>query len=197
MLVSIITPITESRRNFIPNLERMIAAQDYPHIEHIYVWDEGTIGHKRNLGCERAKGDIIFHFDSDDIYAADWVSRSVEVLLSTGADICGLNKIWFYHPQQSWQYIWKGGPWVAGATMCYHKAFWQRGKFEDVNVGEDNNFAWKDGTKLAVSEYTDGFVAMLHDNNTAPHRKGSNWHKREKHEVTSVLDTINPAWALS
>jgi glycosyltransferase involved in cell wall biosynthesis len=90
MLVSCITPITESRRHFVPVIDSIISRQTYPHIEHIYLWGDGTIGDKRNKACEQAKGDIILHIDSDDMYSDDWVELQVSTLLSTCADICGL-----------------------------------------------------------------------------------------------------------
>jgi glycosyltransferase involved in cell wall biosynthesis len=197
-LVSVITPITKERLHFVDNIHRIVTAQDYPNIEHIFIWEDGTIGAKRNIGCERAKGDIIFHFDSDDNYAPDWVSKQVNMLLTTGADICGIDEVYFYDMQhhEAWKYIYGRAykPWVAGASMCYHRSFWEKGKFANENIGEDNSFAWKNGTKVISSGYTDGFVAMLHNNNTAPHVKNSSWHAVDPALVRAILYEINPAW---
>lgn len=178
MLVSCITPITESRRHYMPVVDNIIRSQTYPNIEHIYLWGVGTIGEKRNKACEQAKGDIILHIDSDDIYSNDWVALQVDLLLSTGADVCGLKNIYFLDKdnKEAWQYRWANeSSWVAGATMCYLKSFWQKHPFRDVQVAEDYYFL--DGGKVIAGTYEDKFIASLHSDNTAPHRKSSNWHR--------------------
>lgn len=84
---------TSDRRALVPQSIRNFLRQDYPNRELIIV-DDGTdpiadlipedprisyvrlperqtIGAKRNLACERAKGKIIAHWD-DDNWIADW-----------------------------------------------------------------------------------------------------------------------------
>lgn len=198
-LVSIITPITAARAQFEPGLNAIVAAQDYPNIEHIYIRDEGlNIGTKRNMGCEQANGSIILHMDSDDWYAPDWVSTQVAALLESGADIVGLKELYFYHEQQhsAWIYKWdEARAWVAGATMCYHKSFWQNNKFRDIQLGEDNYFVWAEGARVAASGYLQGFVAMLHSGNSAPHNKSRMWHETEAEAVSSIIRVNRQALA--
>lgn len=197
MLVSCITPITESRRHLVPVVDNIIRRQTYPHIEHIYVWCEGTIGHKRNIACEQAKGEVILHIDSDDLYADDWVEKQVRLLLSSGADICGLRNIHFVDRErkEAWQYRWSNETlWVAGATMCYHKSVWRRKQFRDIQVGEDYYFL--DGASIVTGDYEDKFVATLHADNTAPHKKSTNWHKIQYEYVSIILKRIGGPYSL-
>lgn len=198
-LVSIITPVTAARAQYEPGLNAMVAAQDYPHIEHIYIREEGlTIGAKRNLGCERAQGDIILHMDSDDWYSPGWVSSQVAALLQTGADIVGLKELYFYHEQQhrAWIYKWdEARAWVAGGTMCYHKSFWQKHKFQDIQLGEDNYFVWTEGAKVAANDYLEGFVARLHSGNSAPHNKSRMWQETDAGKVSSIISVNHPSSA--
>ena len=91
-LVSCIMP-TYNRRKFVPRALKYFLRQDYEPRELIII-DDGTdavqdliprddriryirlaerltIGAKRNLACDLAKGDIILHWDDDD-WMADW-----------------------------------------------------------------------------------------------------------------------------
>jgi glycosyltransferase involved in cell wall biosynthesis len=89
-LISIITPCL-NRRQFIAEAVESVLRQDYPHIEHIIIDGGSTNGtlkmlyhypHLRvvsepdknlydgiNKGIQLAKGDIIGHLNSDDLYA--------------------------------------------------------------------------------------------------------------------------------
>ncbi len=120
---------TYNRRRFVPQAITYFLRQDYPSRELIivddgtepvgdlvpddasirYLYREGrlTVGAKRNLACEAAKGEIIVHWDDDD-WLADWrLSYQVESLLREEADVCGLDKLLFYSPasDRAWQYI--------------------------------------------------------------------------------------------
>ena len=89
-LVSCIMP-TYNRRRFVPEAIRLFLTQDYPKKE-LVVLDDGedniadlipsrpqiryvrldcrhSIGAKRNIACEAARGEIIAHWDDDDWYA--------------------------------------------------------------------------------------------------------------------------------
>lgn len=151
----------ESVKNLIPNHHR---------IKYFYADPIGTIGLKRNYACEKAKGDIIIHWDDDDWYAQDWISREVQVLLNSDADICGLNEIIFYSSllNKFWKYSDQNlqEPWLSGATMAYRKSFWVKHPFKDIQVGEDYDYIWNTGAKILAHDYSEGFVAILHAKNT-------------------------------
>lgn len=199
--VSCIMP-TADRRNLVPCSIAYFLRQNYPHAELIIV-DDGkepvkdliptdphiryirlerrmTIGAKRNHACMLAKGDIIVHWDDDDWYAPDWISWQVNVLTSSGADICGLKELFFFAPaiQRAWQYIYPGGyrDWVAGATMAYRRSFWLQHRFRDMQVGEDNHFVWHSPARVEAHSYKNGFVSLLHDKNTSSkHVQDARW----------------------
>lgn len=166
-LISIITPITESRRQYLPALLQTVAAQTYPNIEHILVWDDGNIGKKRNVGCRRAKGEFIAHFDSDDWYHPEWVQRLYSFLTDTGADVVGLSELLFYNPEekQAWLYAQNNQNWVGGATMMYPKSYWEKFPFLEIPIGEDNKFC-QNGTVLGC-DFINGFAARVHSGNTS------------------------------
>lgn len=192
-LVSCIMP-TADRRDFVPQAIRNFLAQDYGPRELI-VLDDGrdsvadlipeheaihymrldrklTLGAKRNIACEMARGELIAHWDDDDWMAPGWLSSQVKALLGQGADICGLDKVFFYAPEgrRAWQYVYDGrSPWVCGGTLCYRREFWRGAPFADINVGEDNAFVWAPQHKrIVVNPDQHLYVARVHARNTSP-----------------------------
>jgi O-antigen biosynthesis protein len=218
-LVSCIMP-TYNRRPFLAQAIAYFLRQDYPNRELIIV-DDGTdpigdlvpdnpymryirlaprrtIGAKRNLACEAAKGEIIVHWDDDD-WMAPWRLRyQVENLLKEQADICGLAQVLYCAPrvEKAWQYIYPAGdrPWVAGNTLCYTKAFWQYNPFPDINVGEDTRFVWSNRTKRIVALQDSTFyVAVIHADNISPkHTTDRRWHV---YPLADMRNLLGEDWA--
>lgn len=207
--VSCIMP-TANRAKFIPLAIDNFLNQDYQNAELIII-DDGkepvkslipknhriryfykksvnTIGTKRNLACEQAKGKIIMHWDDDDWYAEDWISRQIIAIESSGADICGLNDILFFSPivEKFWRATDKktDRPWLAGATMVYKKEFWQQHPFKDLQIGEDYDYIWNTGATIFAHDYIDGFIATLHAHNTTLKPFEDSRHK--KHAIKSM-----------
>lgn len=192
-LVSCIMP-TANRQKYIPFAINYFLQQDYSNKELIIIDDGivpikdllpedkaihyfyssepiGTIGAKRNYACEKANGEFILHWDDDDWYASDWISRHVDAFQNTDAEITGLNKIVFYSPahEKKWIYVddEPDKPWLAGATLGYRKKFWHDHPFIDLQVGEDYDFVWNSKGKTHAIDYMEGFTALLHPHNTS------------------------------
>src|SRR5262245_51970448 len=68
---------------------------DDPRIRYIRETRRRSVGVKRNACVEAARGDIIVHWDDDDWYARDRISRQVRALESTGAEVCGCEALLF------------------------------------------------------------------------------------------------------
>eukprot|EP01065_Artemidia_motanka_P033046 TRINITY_DN40018_c0_g1_i1.p1 TRINITY_DN40018_c0_g1~~TRINITY_DN40018_c0_g1_i1.p1 ORF type:complete len:325 (+),score=66.27 TRINITY_DN40018_c0_g1_i1:84-1058(+) len=49
-----------------------------------------SIGAKRNAAIERSEGSLVVHFDDDDVYSPDYITRMARVLAETGADLVKL-----------------------------------------------------------------------------------------------------------
>lgn len=175
-LVTVITPTTTDRTLFNRRIGEIFNSQDYPNKQHLFDFSSGTVGDKRNRLCRRAAGDIILHMDSDDIYAADWISKSVEALLSSDCSIVGLSTAKFHIPAKgkTWKYIYPPKENLIGATLCYHKSFWQSNMFRDIQEGEDNYFVR--GSDFKAHDYIDGFIATIHEGNTSKKNvSGERW----------------------
>lgn len=211
-LVSCIMP-TANRQKFLPFAIHYFIDQDYPNKELIiiddglesakalipnhpqirYFYSEplGTIGVKRNHACDKAQGEIIMHWDDDDWYAPDWISRQIEALSTSGADITGLNTVLFYSPSVEKRWVYEDSdlekPWLCGATMAYRKSFWKEHPFVDIQVGEDYDFVWNSGAKTFALDYFQGFISILHAHNTSikpvenprHKKKGTTWNPKK------------------
>lgn len=177
-LVTVITPTTKEREKFLPLLKRMVQLQTYPHIEHLIDDGAGTVGEKRNRLCQQAKGSIIVHMDSDDIYNTLWVEKCVQSLLTSGADIVGLSKANFYDADSNdmYQYTYPNTESIHGATMCYYKDHALMYPFIKLMEGEDSQFCR--GKKLYNHGYIKGFTATIHEGNTSKKNvTGERWAK--------------------
>jgi Methyltransferase domain/Glycosyl transferase family 2 len=201
-LVSCIMP-TADRRPLVAHSIRYFMRQDYPNRELI-IMDDGidaiadlvpedgrisylrltkrcTIGEKRNLACERSRGELIAHWDDDD-WSADWrLSYQVNALSDSGTkSACGLASILYYDPcrERAWCYVYPEHRrrWVAGNTLCYRKELWQRHRFPHVNQGEDTRFVWS-LPELSILPLPNNkfYVATVHQRNSSPKRTHEPW----------------------
>jgi glycosyltransferase involved in cell wall biosynthesis len=190
--------VTRNRRQWIPKAIACFQSQTYPHREMLILADGGSvrdlvpadnsirllelegaaqIGEKRNLGCDRALGEIICHWDDDDWSApgriADQVSRLVESKLA----VTGYRSMRFTDGSRWWLY--QGTPLFAlGTSLCYRKDWWKKHPFRYVQIGEDNHFVTAAGAErqIVTSEAGELMWATVHSTNTSPRSlSGSAW----------------------
>ncbi|HTC78136.1 MAG TPA: glycosyltransferase, partial [Terriglobales bacterium] len=213
-LVSCIMP-TFNRRQFVPQAIRCFFRQSYPNLE-LLVIDDGTdgigdcvpqservrylrlaqkltIGAKRNFACEQAAGEFIVHWDDDDWYPPDRVTRQIEPLLNSRLAISGSSRTLYYEIPTGacWEYRYPtaNGSWVAGNTLAYRTSFWAQHRFPEIQVGEDSRFVWGSGRNV-IHDLADPelCVATAHGNNTSPKDlKGAYWHRQSDDRAASLL----------
>ena len=176
--VSICTP-TFNRRPFIPIMIKCFENQTYPKdkIEWIIV-DDGTdkiedlvshipqvkyfkyeeklsLGKKRNITNEKAKGDIIIYMDDDDYYPPERISHAVTTLQKNPKALCAGSStmyIYFKHIDKMYQF----GPYspnhATAATFAFRKELLQKTRFDETaSVAEEKKF---------LKEYTIPFVQL-------------------------------------
>jgi hypothetical protein len=216
-LVSCIMP-TANRRAFVPQAIHYFLQQDYPNRELI-ILDDGsekladlvptdnriryqrmdrqyTMGAKHNMACALARGEVVVHWDDDD-WMANWrISYQVDSLLAHSANtICGLAQLFFFDPrtERAWEYVYPmiNRPWLAGATFCYRREFWESHRHPDMNEGSDTAFVWglRDANVCAL-EKSDFYVAIIHPKNTSPKRTNDPaWRSIEAQKIHSLIDS--------
>jgi hypothetical protein len=176
--VSICTP-TFNRRPFIPIMIKCFENQTYSKdkIEWIIV-DDGTdkiedlvshipqvkyfkydeklsLGKKRNITNEKAKGDIIIYMDDDDYYPPERISHAVSTLQKNPKALCAGSStmyIYFKHIEKMYQF----GPYspnhATAATFAFRKELLQKTRFEETaSVAEEKKF---------LKDYTIPFVQL-------------------------------------
>lgn len=218
-LVSAIMP-TANRRPFVGRAIEYFHRQDYPNKELIIV-DDGTdpiedivpddenisylhlpprrsVGAKRNLACERARGEVIVHWDDDDWHAPHRIRYQTENLLKTQRDVCGINTVLFYDQMkgQAWEYVYsdKQRFWLSGSTLCYRKAFWSKHRFPEIDVGEDARFIWS-GSRNQMTVLPDStfHVSVIHGHNVSPKQThGVYW---KPHPVQKIQELLKEDWS--
>lgn len=172
-IVSVICPTTHDRAEFNERIKSIYFGQDYPNKQLLFDYEEGVVGEKRNRLCDVAIGDVILCMDSDDAYASDWITKSVEALIRSEADVVGLSQLLFYNTKDGAWYIYSYpstmNNWVAGATMCFWKNYWRANPFPYKNLGEDSRFLMgvTKTPKIFPHEYGNGFIAIIHNSNTS------------------------------
>jgi hypothetical protein len=165
--VSICTP-TFNRRPFFPFIIKCFENQTYPKnrmewiiiddgtdkIEDIvknvpqvkyFKYDEKmTLGKKRNLSHEKAKGDIIVYMDDDDYYPPERVSHSVEMLQKNPTKLCAGSSemyIYFKHIHKMYQFGPYGPNHATAASFAFRKELLNQTKYEEnASVAEEKHF---------------------------------------------------------
>lgn len=147
-----------------------------------------TIGAVRNYACSRAHGDIIAHFDSDDYYVPDYLSRTYAHLIESKADCTGLSSAYFYRPKaELWLYQYQGHQaYCIGSGMMYYRRIWENNHFKDLSEGEDAKFCANAG-RVVPHNYIDGFLAMVHGKNTASHKQLSHMKRVDPQIAQKIL----------
>jgi glycosyltransferase involved in cell wall biosynthesis len=196
-LVSCIMP-TRNRRAFVRQALIYFDRQDYPNRELIIVDDgndrvsdlippgsqvnyialsqKASIGAKRNIACEQARGTIIAHWDDDDWYASHRLRHQVMPLLDKKADITGLEVSCFFDLTR-WQ-AWTCTPDlhrrlfvgdVHGGTLVYWRWIWERlAHYPKASLAEDAYFleqACLRGARLHKLPHANSFVYLRHASN--------------------------------
>lgn len=127
-----------------------------------------SIGVKRNFAIQMSLGNVIIHWDSDDIYERNRIEVQVGQLLDSGKQIAGFNSMNFVDADtgERWHFH-QSMP--IGASLCYFRSAWQERPFSDAQVGEDAEFTHV--RPCFACDAGDLIVARVHNGNTSDRRK--------------------------
>ena len=190
--VSVCTP-TFNRRPFIPIIIKCFENQTYPrdkmewiivddgsdkiedlvahlpYVKYFRYEEKMTLGKKRNITNEKAKGDIIVYMDDDDYYPPDRVKHAVERLRGSKALCAGSSAMFLYfkHIDKMLQFGPYGPNHATAATFAFKKELLQKTKFhEESCVAEEKKFL-KDYTIPFVQlDSTKSILVFSHNHNS-------------------------------
>ena len=177
-LVTVCTP-TFNRRPFVPMMLKCFEHQTYPmdSIEWIII-DDGTdkiedlvthipqvkylkydtkltLGQKRNIGNDMARGEIILYMDDDDYYPPERISHAVEMLRQHPKALCAGSSVmfmYFKHINKMYQTGPYGPNHSTAATFAFRKELLNQTRFQELScVAEEKHF---------LKNYTIPFVQL-------------------------------------
>ena len=197
-LVTAIMP-TRDRPELALQAVRYFCAQDYPNKELVVV-EDGTaslagrlpddsriryiatgvaarsIGAMRNEACRLARGEIVAHWDDDDWYGPERLTRQVTTIKTGEADITALRgslmldlstwRFWRCRPDLHRRLFVRD---VHGGTLVYRRRVWEeKARFPDCSLAEDAAFleqAVRRGARLRAVDAEGIFVYVRHGTN--------------------------------
>ena len=150
---------------------------DDPRIRHVVTGlPARSIGAMRNDACRLARGEIVAHWDDDDWYGPERISRQAAAIRSGEADITALRnspmldlpawRFWRCRPELHRRMFVRD---VHGGTLVYSRRVWaESAGFPDCSLAEDAMFveqAVRRGARLQPVEAEGLFVYVRHGGN--------------------------------
>ena len=196
MLVSVCT-ITFNRRPFIQNMIRCFQNQDYkgevewiilddgtdpiedlvtnvPQVKYIRLTTKHTIGKKRNMTHDIAKGDILVYMDDDDYYPPERISHAVERLTSSDALCAGSSTIhvYFDHIQKIVQFGPYGSTHATAGTFAMKRELLTHTSYdESATISEERHFLKNYTIPMVQLDPLKTILVVSHIHNTFDKKK--------------------------
>jgi len=115
-----------------------------PQVRYMKFNEKLTLGKKRNICNDNAKGDILIYIDDDDYYPPERISHAVETLQKNPKTLCaGSSAMYIYFKHISKMYLF--GPYgpnhATAATFAFRKELLKQTRFnETACVAEERHF---------------------------------------------------------
>lgn len=141
-------------------------------IRYIRVDKRITLGAKRNIAVQSARGEFIAHWDDDDWSSGDRLSFQLAQLKQTQSDVCGMGDVLHYWPARGLG--WLRTPMcgretvLASGTFLYRRSKWEASRFAEQDHHLDARFL--DGVSADRCRAISGRrcrVSIIHSFNTA------------------------------
>lgn len=122
-----------------------IAVPDDPRIRHIVYRGQRrtvTIGDLRNEAADMAAGELIAHWDDDDVSYPGRLDEQVGALMARDrVNVVGYSAGVFHDLRDSKTYRYAGPSNEAiGSSLMYWRGWWNKHRFSSTNRGEDTEF---------------------------------------------------------
>lgn len=168
------TPVADSQPNH-EALRRVAIARDNG--------PEGrTIGQLRNGATALAGGDVIVHWDDDDLSHPNRIAEQVSFLQETKASAVGyrsmlawragagpvdvdpMERTFPVHPGEAWLYTHPFPDYILGTSLVYWRRAWEQHAFKPWNRGEDREWCKRLGMCSATDSVQPTGAVATFDN---------------------------------
>lgn len=170
-LISCIMPTTPARAKLAAEAVECYARQTYPRRELLIDSGDGTIGAKRNRLISQARGQVIAHWDDDDLSSPHRLATQCAHLISSKAELTGYRSMLFANcdTREAWRYSSPVRSYAIGSSMMYWRDVAIARPFKDTSQCEDNEFLFRQPLLRVVTQPGDrAMIARIHRDNTVP-----------------------------
>jgi glycosyltransferase involved in cell wall biosynthesis len=180
---------TGNRNRFFPQALRCFQAQTWKHrelvvvddgersvaplcrgienVKHIRLDRRTRLGTKLNIGIESASGSLIQKLDDDDYYAPAFLETGARRLLSSRSKQAVAGWSSFLIMMAGSTTLYSSGPgWMAGGTLSFRRAVWDKTPFRDVSKNEDHYFLEDHAGPVVRVNAPELYVLVRHGANT-------------------------------
>jgi len=185
--------LTRNRRTMLSTVISAFLSQTYPNRELVILNDldaesitdlippdqrikevllpKLNIGAKRCHALDHCSGEIVIHWDDDEIHSPHRMTDQVTRLINSSKQVTGYHTFkardltkeepreWLYEGQHTY---------ACGSSLCYFRSWALAHPFETLQIGEDNIFSATATrlNQLITSHAEDFLIAGIHPGNT-------------------------------
>lgn len=156
-------------------IEDLINTSNIPQIKYISLPKKITLGEKRNVMHEHAKGSIIVYMDDDDYYPPERVQHAVDTLLANPKALCAGSSemyIYFKHIQKMYQSGPFGPNHATAATFAFRRELLKTTQYENAAaLAEERAFLKNYTIPFAQLDPLKTILVFSHEHNSFDKRK--------------------------
>ena len=156
-------------------IEDLINTSNIPQIKYISLPKKITLGEKRNVMHEHAKGSIIVYMDDDDYYPPERVQHAVDTLLANPKALCAGSSemyIYFKHIQKMYQSGPFGPNHATAATFAFRRELLKNTQYENAAaLAEERAFLKNYTIPFVQLDPLKTILVFSHEHNSFDKRK--------------------------
>ncbi|HLA64201.1 MAG TPA: glycosyltransferase family 2 protein [Rhodothermales bacterium] len=136
---------------------------DDPRVRYVRLDRPVTLGAKLNVGVEAARGALIQKLDDDDYYAPGFLAATVGALDGRAVGAVAACASFLVLLAETGEVRHAGSGWFAGATLCFHRALWERRPFRDERRAVDWFFLQDHAPQRVALRDPELFMVVRHN----------------------------------
>jgi hypothetical protein len=148
--------------------------KQHPNVKYFKYDNKMTLGKKRNIMHEKAKGDIIVYMDDDDFYPPERVSHAVDMLMENPSALCaGASEMYIYFNDR--KRMVQFGPYgkahATAGTFAFRRSLLKDSRYnEDACLAEEREFLKNYTVPFVQLEPMKTILVFSHSHNTMDKR---------------------------